>query len=255
MSKFIRTVQKIDGINQKVILQVERCNNCPLMKFHQDNCIATCRVFSDKQSNIIDDFVVNYNVGTGEIYDRIDIPTWCLLPDFESQLGFDVKTYTVHNDKVLTSNAVVGNDLPIYIASEVVQNRELDVQELLPALVTASVFKNDADAAYEQAYSEYDESDYDEYDHDGGGFLSNSSLITAIKHSVCSLCGEENDTVNRNTNHGMCDKCWKVSYDDEQKKKEAFINNFRMKRGEPFKMETFNLSVLKTDNLNILITK
>ena len=54
-------------INQKVILKVDRCNDCPLMKFHQENCIATCRVFSSTQCNVVDDFVVNYNINTGEI--------------------------------------------------------------------------------------------------------------------------------------------------------------------------------------------
>lgn len=249
MSKFIRTVQKIDGINQKVILQVERCNDCPLMRFHQENCLATCRVFYSTQGNVVDDFVLDYNMGTGEIYDDINIPEWCLLADFKNQLNFDVKTYTVHNDKVLTSEAVVDNDLPVFIASEVVQNYELDVQELLPALVTASIFKNNADAAYEQAYTDY-EDDEDDFTFEG---FTGSSPPTVSKHGICSLCGEEDDTVNRNTNHGMCDDCWKVSHDNEDRKKQAFINNFRMKRGESFKMEKFNLSVLKTENLKVLI--
>jgi len=252
MSKFIRTVHRIDGINQKVILQLDRCNDCPLMKFHQHNCIATCRVFSSTQGNIIDDFVLEYNSHTGEIFDDIKIPNWCLLADLQSQLSFDIKTYTVLNDKVLTSEAIVDKDLPLVIASNVniLQNEELGVHELLPALVTASVFANDPDAAYEAAYDEYD--DFEDMGFNG---YSEHHTPPTSKHGICSLCGEEDETVNRNTNHGMCDECWKVSHNDDKRIKQAFINNFRMKRGESFKMETFNLSVLKSDNLNVLITK
>ena len=48
----------------------------------------------------------------------------------------------------------------------------------------------------------------------------------------------------------------KYSSEEERKaaKKKAYINNFRMKRGEPFKTDNFNTTVLKTDNLKIVIT-
>jgi hypothetical protein len=251
MSKFLRTVQKIDGINQKVILQVEKCNDCPLMKFHQQSCLATCRVFSSDQGNVVDDFVLDYNVNTGEIYGDIEIPEWCRLADFKNQLNFDIKTYTTHNDKVLTSDAIVDDDLPVYMASDIdkkhIVEEQDDLNSMLPALVAASVFKNDSDAAYEAAYAEYDE--YDEY-----GYTHYTSNITTKNDNNCSLCGEEDKSVNRNTNHGMCDQCWEVSYDNDDRKKQAFINNFRMKRGEAFKMEMFNLSVLKTDKSKVLIS-
>ena len=245
MSKYLRTVTKIDGINQKVILHVEHCNNCPLMKFHQQACLATCRAFESSQGNVVDDFVLDYNAISGKVYGEIEIPKWCRLPDLESELDYDIKTYTVHNDKVLTSDAIL-SDLPVYEASEVKENEELGISELLPALVAASVFnkKLSADEAYEQAYSEYDN-----YDTDGG------YSPTISKNEICSLCGEEDDTVNRNTNHGMCDGCWEVSFDNDDRKKQAFMNNFRMKRGESFKLEAFNLSLLKTDSLKVLITK
>ena len=263
MSKFLRTVQNIDKLNQKVILQVESCTQCPLMKFHQQNCLATCRVFSDKQTNVVDDFVLNYNASTGQIYDDIPIPNWCLLPDQKSQLDFEAKTYVVHGDKVLTSNAIADPDLPLVIASGVdgelifrrkedEENDELGISELLPALVAASVFAPKtltADEAYEQAYDDYD--DYDLFDVQQG--FSRSVHQTINKHEICSLCGEEDETVSRNTNHGMCDDCWKVSYKNDKRKKQAYINNFRMKRGESFKSEIYNTSILKTDNLKVLI--
>jgi len=253
MSKYLRTVTKINGINQKVILKIDNCQHCPMMKFHQQSCIATCRLFESEQGNIIDDFVLDYNVNSGKVHGDIKIPTWCRLAELESQLDFDNKTYTIHNDKVLSSDAIVDSNLPVHVASEVKENEELDIMELLPALVTASVFKNSntreltPDEAYEQAYLEYE--NY------GGNYSFNKRTPPVSKHGICSLCGEEDDTVNRNTNHGMCDGCWEVSFDNDDRKKQAFINNFRMKRGEPFKLETFNLSVLKTDSLKVLITK
>lgn len=254
MSKFLRTVQKIDGINQKVILQVDNCNHCPLMKFHNKSCLATCRMFSSAQGNIVDDFVLDYNVNTGEIYGDIDIPDWCALAENVEQLDFDNRTYTIHDGKVLTNeNAIIDRDLPVYIAADL--NKPLTdskVESLLPALVAASVMRgsskgiNDlsADEAYEIAYSEYD----DFYDDE------QSYTPPTKKYDICSLCGEEDNSVNRNTNHGMCDSCWEGSHDNAERKKQAFINNFRMKRGEDFQKEPFNLSVLKTDSLKVLIT-
>ena len=262
MSKYLRTVQKIDGINQKVILQVESCTHCPLMKFHQQTCLATCRIFSNSQTNVVDDFVINYNINTGEIHDKIPIPKWCLLPDKKNQLDFEIKTYIVYNDKVLTSDAIIDPDLPVYIAGDVdgelVFNSKKEklidkenLNKLLPALVAASVFTPNTnltgEEAYEQAYS-----DYENY---SGNYNDNSSIPQFVsKHNICSLCGEEDETVNRNINHGMCDSCWEVSHKDDKRKKQAFINNFRMKRGESFKTENYNTTVLKTDNLKILIT-
>jgi len=268
MSKFLRTVQKIDGINQKVIMQVESCHHCPLMKFHIDHCLATCRVFENAQTNVVDDFVINYNITNGEIYDRIDIPKWCRLPDLKSQLDFDNKTYIIHEDKVLTSNAIIDNDLPLYKPSDIdgqidlskVEDEELGVMEMLPALVAASVFSPNtriidsmsddltADEAYEQAYSEYE-------NYTGNGWNGNTyKPAKKNEFEICSLCGEEDETVSRNTNHGMCDSCWEVSFEDDKRKKKAFINNFRLKRGESFIMTDFNTSVLKTDSLKVIIT-
>lgn len=233
MSKYLRTVQKVNGINQKILLKVNSCHNCPLMKFHQQECVATCRVFESSQGNTVDDFVLDYNINTGEIHDKIEIPEWCRLADHKDQMDFDVKTYTIFNDKVLTSDAIIDNDLPVYLADDVVENEEMiDVQSFLPALITANTFLNNSDAAYEEAYSEY-ENDDSNFNHS----------TTVSKHGICSLCGEEDETVNRNTNHGMCDNCWEVSHDNEKRKKQAYINNFRMKRGESFKMELFNLSI------------
>jgi len=261
MSKYLRTVTKINGLNQKVILQVDRCNDCPMLKFHQQSCIATCRLFDSEQGNVLDDFVLNYNVNTGEIHDDIETPKWCRLADLKNQLDFDNKTYTVHNDRVLSSDAIVDDDLPVINAFDATEsndreNKELDINELLPTLVATSVFSSNTgdltpDQAYEKAYDEYD--DYEDMGFNGYGY-SQHHTPPKNKHGICSLCGEEDETVNRNTNHGVCDECWKVSHDNDEKKKQAFINNFRIKRGEDFKMETFNLSVLKSDSLKVKIS-
>lgn len=253
MSKYLRTVTKIDGINQKVILMVDSCTDCPLMKFHQQSCLATCRAFESGQGNIVDDFVLDYNVTTGKVIGNIKIPEWCKLADLESQMDFDTKTYTISGDKLLTSNAIVSNDLPVHKASELNMNEDGGVMDFLPVLVASSVLNDiSGEEAYERAYAEYD--DYE--DMGFAGFESSQNYIPSVenKFGLCSLCGEEDETVNRNTNHGMCDECWKVSFDNDERKKQAYINNFRLKRGEPVKMESFNLSVLKADNLKIKIS-
>lgn len=257
MSKFLRTIHKLDGLNQKMILQVDKCNECPLMKFHSNSCIAVCRVFSSEQGNIIDDFVLDYNIDTNEIYSEIDTPDWCRLAEEKSQLDFDTKTYTIQNDRVFTNdNAIIDRDLPLYKASTLKQ--KIDTDSLLPALIVVNTLRNvdninnlTSDEAYDLAYDEYDtysmfNNDYKE---------TSNNLISKPKHEICSLCGEENESVSRDRNHGMCDGCWENAHKDDERKKHAFINNFRLKRGEAFKKEKFNISVLKIDNLKVLISK
>lgn len=234
MSRFLRSIQKIEGINQKVILQVESCAECPLVKFHEDMCLATCRAFDSNQGNVVDDFVVNYHVETLEILDEIAIPKWCELAEHVGQLDFDSKTYTVFNDKILTSDAITGEELPTYKASELNGKTVSNMQDLLPAIVVANMFTKSGemtpDEAYEQAYCEYED-------------VGTTTPARVIKHDKCSLCGDEDESVDRDVNHGICDTCWKVSKDNDERKKQAFINNFRMKRGEKFQLETFKALV------------
>ena len=60
--------------NKKVIMAIDGCQNCPLMRFSEDTVSCTCRMFSGKlkKDNVLDDWVVNYN-DHGTIFDNLHL--------------------------------------------------------------------------------------------------------------------------------------------------------------------------------------
>ena len=229
MSKFLRTIQEIDGKNKEIILQIEGCHNCPLVKFHSLIQLSTCRTFGSIQGNVVDDL----------LSEKIDSPKWCQLTDDVEML--DDKTYHIYNDKLIITNEISNKKLQIYNINTISKTPILNVVDLINKSETCD-YSHDSNLAYEHAYTEYEEDNFT---------LEYSKPIK--KYNICSLCGEEDKSVNRNVNHGICDDCWGVSYNNEERKKQSFINNFRMKRGESFEMKTFNLSILKSKNLKVTI--
>ena len=246
--RYIRTVTEVDDINQKVVLKLTSCNQCPLSHIDTLNCIATCRVFSSKKGKtVINDFVLDFDDGTGAIYEHIDIPSWCGLARNEVELGFDIKTYTVVNNRVLTKEGVVGNDVKVVDGEKVFHDRfgewrgtdyhyrynDGPVTDYLPALVSANVGRTIGEAMYESAYEEYESRTF-------------TPSPKKTKYQVCSVCGEEDETVNRDEHYGMCDTCWEQHKDNKDACSLAYVNNFRLKRGKSTKKDEIDSSIAMT---------
>jgi hypothetical protein len=211
------------------------------MKFHEREWTAVCRAFKNGDGdNVLQDFIVEYSPSTGQIHEPLNIPNWCLLPEHKSQINFESKTYTVFEDKLLTSMNDFEVDLPYHKAEDFEDEDVPSASDLLPALVAFSSLSNttkSSDMPFEDAYDEYS-------DMLNGGYqagFTTPNMSKPKKNKVCSSCGGEHESVNRNTNLGMCDGCWKSKHKDQKSKNQANINNFRLKRGAKFISSDFKV--------------
>ena len=59
---------------------------------------------------------------------------------------------------------------------------------------------------------------------------------------TCSMCGHDHDSVDRNSNNGVCCDCLLECVDIESKK-QAFIKNFRLKREIGFTNDQFKIVI------------
>lgn len=231
MPRYIRTIKEIDGINKKIILEVDKCNYCPLIKFHKDKCVATCRKYTSIQDNILDDYVVNYNIDTDEIFDDIKIPDWCGLAFDKSQIDFDTNTYIVKDNMLLTKSDDIESDLEVVNALELLNNRKTNKDDLISDNLPSLIARN-----YLMSNDIIEEEYYTSYENEIHNYVNTQKNV-----HICSLCGEEDSSVNRNDNLGMCNTCNQLSEDNKKRKNEAFINNFRLKRGKNIELKKYKL--------------
>jgi len=199
MQKYIRTYYK----NKKVIVNLSSCNKCPLLSLDFNNKNCKCRYFSSEDgNNIIKNNIYIYDIDKYSLYEFINIPKWCELPNNLSDL--------IH--KFYYTFKVYENSLSI-------NTMDFDALNL--------------DTLY--------------YNYDMKGFIhsyndirtDNNTITTDIKKYnqglVCSLCGEEDTSVNRSVNFGMCDTCWELSQNNDYNKRLSYLNNFRLKRNKKIK--------------------
>ncbi len=232
MSKFIRTFYN----DEKVIMKLDGCHLCPLMKFNMQSLTCYCRYFmSDYGDSIIDPFVVNY-IESGIVNEKIIPPMWCELPNSLEELKKYRNTFRAFTNSILCDDLSKGEDddkLPFINADELRNKDDKSLDEFFIKLITES-FNRD------------DDGDKDNLDR----VIKRDSVASQDKYAyqsfepkfeVCSMCGEEDESVNRKEKFGMCDECWEQYKDDEEKQKQAYINNFRMKRNKAYSAETFKI--------------
>ena len=248
MEKFVRTYYN----DEKVIMKLNGCQFCPLMRFDMINTRCLCRYFWDEnRDNVVDVFVIDYS-DKGIVNDKIKIPTWCGLSDtIESLLQNRVTYRAFPSTIVLNENDDCDDDKLPFIDAEKQKNEE----DILMDKFLIQLSRRPADFDPE----EFVDGDVDI--HRDFGALSardftNSTEADAEKyayqnpikkHEVCSACGEEDESVKRTEKIGMCDDCWDEYQFDEEKKKQSFVNNFRIKRNKDFPKEPFKI----IDEINI----
>ena len=226
MIKYIRTFYN----DEKVIIKLSGCQTCPMMKFDIIKTKCICRYFNDYYGNsVIDPFIINYT-DDGIVNENIKIPVWCGLSDSMSDL---LKFRTIF--KAFKSTILVD-------ANDKSDDSKLEI-------IDAEKLKNENDTMLEKFLlqiagrpSELENDDTKYTDFEQVNQIANYGYQTETKKfEICSLCGEDDESVKRNNNIGMCDECWEASENDEHKKKQAFINNFRMKRDKDFFKESFKV--------------
>lgn len=221
-------------------MKLSGCQFCPLMRFDMINTRCLCRWFKDERNNtVVDVFVIDYTE-KGVVEDKIKIPNWCGLSNTIESLLQDRVTYRSFPSSVIINenDDCDDNELP-FIDAEKQKNEEDVLMEKFmiqlskrPANFDPEEFI-DGEVNKPNLPTKYNFSDEDDERY---GYQS-----PIKKFEVCSSCGEEDETVKRKENIGMCDDCWDEYQFDEEKKKQAFVNNFRMKRNKDFPSEPFKI--------------
>ena len=196
MYKYIKTFYN----DKKVILKLDSCNSCPLLKIDKSTFSCKCKYFYDdvSNSNTVLDMMLYYNFKTNIVYDYIRIPRWCALPSSLSELYKSTNTY-----RIMTNG--------LYILGADNDGVNLDVIDTIEQKLIYSNF----------IHEKYPEGDVNR---------SLATIPARINYCNCSLCGEEDSSVKRDERFGMCDCCAELSKNDNSRLNQAFINNFRLKR-------------------------
>ena len=253
--KYIRTYYN----NEKSIIKILGCHHCPLMRFDNGLFVCECRYYKSHLNNVVKDFVSVYNKETRRIIEHIEPPFWCKLPNsleemFKCKQTFTLTDIGIHvktNDddfNCLIINAMdlnydvnnisnYKNNLPFINNFNRISQNKKDYRRDSVSLFNG--YGHNSSDRCRTSHGTYNSRVMDEY-------VINSSKPKNI--NICSLCGEEDETVDRNKNFGMCDHCFDISENDENKLNQAFINNFRLKRN--IKIE-YNVQFKKLKNINL----
>jgi len=230
MSKFIRTYYN----DEKVIMKLDGCHLCPLMKFNMTSLSCFCRYFnSEYGDSVIDPFVINYTE-TGIINKKIAPPMWCKLPNSQEDLKKYRNTFRAFTNSILCDDLSKGEDddkLPFIDADELRNKDDKSLDEFFIKLISESFNRDNNDDNLDNVIRR-----------DPNTLQDNHAYQTfESKLEVCSMCGEEDESVDRKEKFGMCDSCWEQYKNDEEKQKQAYINNFRMKRNKAYSAEIFKI--------------
>lgn len=207
MNKYILTYYK----NEIVILSLDSCNKCPLLNIDFVNKNCKCR---NNSYRIVKDNIYIYDIDMYRVYEYINIPLWCGLSD-------NLKTLKNSNIFKVFKNtiSIYKNDLNISKIKTIDHSSIYDMTRLI----------------YD--YTKSKNTNYKDY--------TNYEQIKKIDYKICSLCGEEDNSVDRNINYGMCDTCWETSKNNEYNKRTSHINNFRLKRNIGIKSKFKFLNEIK----------
>lgn len=248
MAKYIRTYYN----NEKSIIRMLGCHQCPLMRFDNGLFVCECRYYRSPMGNIVKDFVSVYHRESKRVLEYIEPPIWCKLPSTFDEMSKSKNTFT------LTQIGIHVNPNDVDVNCRLIDTVEdnYDVNSITNYRSSfPSINPNDYSIGKRKDYRRESASLFSGYGskaleinrtvfsqnrdnkRTGNGTYNSRVMddyiinLTKPKDSkICSLCGEEDDSVDRNSNLGMCDECTEISEGDEMKLNQAFINNFRLKR-------------------------
>ena len=217
------------------------------MKFNMIDTKCTCRYFYSTTSrlNVVDPFVIDYT-DKGIVKEKITIPAWCGLVNKLCELVQNRMTFRAFPSSVLVDENDSETDLEVIDAAKLMNHESILLDNFMLQLNGRP-----EDRKYTtfnpEAIADGNDVPYTDFEEVGAldnriDFNSTYGYQTSVtKLDVCSLCGCSDETVKRDKNIGMCDICWGQYKNDEVKKKQAFINNFRMKRDKDFRLESFKI--------------
>ena len=210
---------------KKVILSIDGCHNCPLMRFNQDRMTCNCRIFGDKKKgdNTVDHWTVNYN-SYGTVFDKIEIPKWCKLSNSMTDLFFDKNLYIPSPTSIMIDSSHDHNDT----FNDVINMKE---ERLVNVNIVYKIVTSNSSSTINRNNLE----DFDDYPFLDDNYTPYSELDSNVdfnkpEYNICSYCGKPHNTVDRTKNNGMCDGCYSENKNDKYKMSLSYINNFRLKR-------------------------
>ena len=223
MAKYLKTYHN----DIKIARVVDGCEECPLMKHNKTLMRCTCKIFNScTNDNVVDDFVISYNINTQKVNDKIKIPVWCGLASSYDELSNTSDVYRCKKNLINITRNDKSRNLPIILSKDIIK-QEVDI------INKNYLFSNsDKDGILLDDNSNIDLDEFDD-------FFSWKHVDKTPNKFVCSSCGEECDSVLRNNNNGICDNCKIVVNKDDYK---IFINNFRLKRNISYSKELFKIT-------------
>lgn len=228
MPKFIKTYHG----KEVVIKQIKGCEDCPLFKFYPEDKAGVCRQFVGDSNNVIKRFITSYDRESGKIFRKLDIPAWCGLDRNVKVSYFNNEVHRISATNINISKINTPHNIRILDASN---NKDLNV-DIEAFLWDKKYQKIKEDFRKDQELKIYKREEDNRISWEVWNDNLNSDEIPSKK---CSLCGCEEESVKRSTHFGMCEACWELSND--KTKKQAFINNFRLKRNIEFSMTSFKV--------------
>jgi hypothetical protein len=188
-------------------LLLNKCNFCPYFRFDKSDYICKCTKFTNDKNYSSNEIEKKY---VFDFYGNITLPFLPIdIPDWCKLADND----TNEDDYFLT--VLKDNYMLLkYVCTSV----SLDII-------------NDNNITYK----------------DGKLSTKSRSYYNYSNLEICSICGENKDTVKRKENLGVCEKCLEIYKDNESMKYFAYVNNFRLKR-----KSTFNKNNFKIINKNIV---
>ena len=251
MAKFIITYE--DG--RPCIISMDSCTDCPLMKFKKADFECECRSYFGKNGNILQSSVAAFDNQTERVYQSVDIPNWCLLSDDIYNISeniFDifpdrivVKPYEGDVNKLRQLNGFdleeFENNSEVESSPFIVATDDIIIESSLGSYPFKSQEEIDMDRFFDSigGSSEFDGIDLTDY------WAKHDTYKYPVKKNysnVCSMCGHTHDSVERNSNNGICCDCLLECVDIESKK-QAYIKNFRLKREIEFTNEQFKIII------------
>ena len=229
---------KIYHEDKKVIMEITGCENCPLMQLHTFSYSASCRIFSNKTPYI--GRVEMYNIETNKVFGHLIIPQFCQLPSSveglsNCELIYKISSimisteYINKDEKLPTIKGIPTLKKPLYKAGEdfIIKKNNIYLPDNTTLLLPETVSNTPRSSSI---------------------FPPTTPVSTPVyvKKDTCSVCGTEEESVDRKKNLGMCDECNLLYKNNNKMKQKAFINNFRLKRKVDFvnKKFKFNKEIL-----------
>lgn len=244
--KYIRTYYE----NKKIVLRMLGCHHCPMMKFDKVKRICSCKYYGSNGSNVIKSNIMVFSPHGGKVFEMVNIPDWCHLPSSMTDIMKNRQTYRMLKSGIQVTSLdntpcekEFVDAFEIYIDPSKFECEYLSYKSNLPSIIDKD--KNKSDIKVDKYIDNLIKYTFPNKDSEGKETEEESSVPAAPaapaetpKYENCSLCGEEDESVDRTKNYGMCDDCWETSENDNDVKKQAFINNFRIKRKVKVDKET-----------------